>query len=221
MKIIAITGGVAAGKNLVAKIFEKYGAEIFDADDEVHKILNFDTPTIDQISKIFPESLIDDKISRSILGKIVFTDKQKLKILENIIHPKIQQKYQEFILSNQAKNQEIVVLNIPLLLENNQSSNQSQSPSYNFDYLIALRCAKEIRKQRFIKRFIENSFLIPNSDLESKKIEKRFDEIVKLQISDEMRFSKADFIIDNSKDIQHTEMQIKEFFNKFNIAKIS
>lgn len=209
MKIIAITGGVASGKNLVAKIFEKFGAKTFDADEEVHKLLKSDQETINQISKIFPQTKINNQISRKILGKIVFENKQNLKILEQIIHPQIRQKYQEFIHDNKLKNQQIVILNIPLLLEN-----KNQGFEYFYDYLIAIKCAKETRKQRFIERYKKRFLDDLSFNIKDSEIEKRFEEIFKIQIDDEARSSKANFVIDNNSSIDFTELQVKEILNK-------
>ena len=59
MKIIGLTGGVASGKNFVAEIFAQKGAVIFDADKEVHRLLDSDKSTISKVKKIFPESFLN------------------------------------------------------------------------------------------------------------------------------------------------------------------
>ena len=85
MKIIGLTGGIASGKNFVAEIFQKNGAAVFDADKEVHELLESHVEAIKEVKENFPESVIGKKISRKLLGQIVFLDSQKLKILEKII----------------------------------------------------------------------------------------------------------------------------------------
>jgi len=101
MKIIGLTGGIASGKNFVAEILAKKDAAIFDADKEVHKLLESDKSTILEVSKKFSQSFIDKKINRKILGEIVFSPGEKgakkLKILEKIIHPKIRKNHLEFL----------------------------------------------------------------------------------------------------------------------------
>jgi dephospho-CoA kinase len=81
MKIIGLTGGIASGKNFVAEIFQKNGAAVFDADKEVHELLESHAEAIKEVKENFPESVIGKKISRKLLGQIVFSDPQKLKIL--------------------------------------------------------------------------------------------------------------------------------------------
>ncbi|MBM5782478.1 MAG: dephospho-CoA kinase [Pelagibacterales bacterium] len=143
MKIIGLTGGVASGKNFIADIFAKHGAAIFDADQEVHNLLKNDQITISEIKKHFPESFINNEIDRKILGKIVFSNKEKLKILEDIIHEKVRKAYDYFLKSVKKLGKKIIVLNIPLLLE---------TKSYKCDKIIAISISKIAQKQRFLSR---------------------------------------------------------------------
>jgi len=83
MKIIGLTGGVASGKNFIADLFAKKGALIFDADKEVHDILVNDHEALSLINQTFPTAIINDQVDRKSLGKIVFNDEKKLKLLES------------------------------------------------------------------------------------------------------------------------------------------
>ena len=94
MKIIGLTGGIAAGKNFVSEIFSKEGAWIFDADKESHKILEENQEIISLVIEKFPQAAQNNKICREILGKIVFGDAKNLKILEEIIYPNVRKNYQ-------------------------------------------------------------------------------------------------------------------------------
>ncbi len=175
IKIIGLTGGVAAGKNFVAEIFSKNGAVIFDADKEVHKLLELDQSTIDAVRKNFPESFVEKKIDRKILGKIVFADVKQLKILEKILHPEVRARCQKFLKKASEDKKEIAVLNIPLLLETGH---------YRCDYIVAISAPISIRKQRFLAR----------SEGANVKI---FNQICAKQISDAEREKKAAFVINN------------------------
>lgn len=173
--IIGLTGGIASGKNFVAEIFAKNGAVVFDADKEVHQLLESDESTISEVRENFPESFITGKIDRKILGQIVFADAKKLKILEKILHPQVRKKHQEFVRKAQRENQKIVVLNIPLLLETGH---------YKCDRIVAISAPISIRKQRFLARS-------EGADV------KRFNQICAKQISDAKREEQADFVINN------------------------
>jgi len=206
MKIIAITGGVASGKNFIAEIFNQFGAQVFDADLQVHDLLKNNSSIISEIAKIFPTALKNQQIDREILGKIVFEDsetgKKNLKILEQIIHPQVKNKYDEFIQKNLQNNQKFVLLNIPLILES-----QGQNPYYSFDYLVAIKCHKIIRKNRFIARQFKKN----PQNFDYQKNLARFNKIVSLQLNDEERFAKANFIIDNNSDLVFLKKQIHDF----------
>lgn len=173
--VIGLTGGIASGKNFVAEIFAKNGAVIFDADKEVHELFAADKSTIAEVRKNFPESFIEQKIDRKILGKIVFASQEKLKILEKILHPKVRSNYQRFLQKTLEEKKEIAVLNIPLLLE---------TKSYKCDFIIAISAPIAIRKKRFLERS-------ETADV------KRFNKICAKQITDLEREKKASFVINS------------------------
>lgn len=173
MKIIGITGSIASGKNFLSDIFEENGAAIFDADKEVHRLLESDKSTIDEVAKEFPSALVGKKIDRKILGGIVFSDKKKLQILESILHPKIREEQKKFLLTSRKNRKKIAVLNIPLLLENGW---------YKCDKIISIISSKLAQKHRFLKR--------------SKTLtDKDFDKIISQQLSNEERIKRSDFVI--------------------------
>jgi dephospho-CoA kinase len=190
MKIIGLTGGIASGKNFVAEVFAKNGAVVFDADKEVHQLLELDKSTFREVNKFFPESVIDKKIDRKILGKIVFDPKdksgKKLKILEKILHVKVRKKYQEFLKKSKKEKQKFAVLNIPLLLE---------TEGYDCDKIVAIITSKAIQKKRFLERAKKNHPKIFAA--EKKNFEKKFEQIRSKQLSNLERKKRADFVIKN------------------------
>lgn len=186
IKIIGLTGGIASGKNFVAEIFLRNGAAVFDADKEVHKLLEADRSVVAQVKKIFPESFVEQKISRKILGKIVFADEKKLRILEKILHAKVRKKYQEFLAESQKSKKKIAVLNIPLLLE---------TRGYKCDYVLAILASPSIQKKRFLARAKKSD--PKNFVKEQKNLEKKFEQIRSKQISNQERKYAADFVVNS------------------------
>lgn len=174
MKILGLTGGVASSKNHIANIFAKKGAMVFDADFEVHQLLKSNKSTIDKVREKFPTSFVNAKIDRAILGKIVFADAEKLRLLEEIIHPEIRRRYSEFVAIAEKESAKILLLNIPLLLE---------TQGYDCDKIIAIIAGEEMQKKRFLER--------PNAS------EEKFYQIKSKQLSDEERLKKANFVIYN------------------------
>ena len=198
MKIIGLTGGIASGKNFVADIFAKNGAAVFDADKEVHNLLESDKLTIDEVKKNFPTSFVKQKIDRKILGKIVFSDAEKLKILEEIIHPKVRKNYQLFLKNFKIQNKKIAVLNIPLLLE---------TKGYECDKVLAITVSPSIQKKRFLSRSMKFS-------KESKQsLEKKFSQILAKQMTNKQRKSRADFVIDTNCSKSAVVKKVKEFLD--------
>jgi len=197
MIVVGISGGVASGKSFVSDIFAKSGAEIFDADKEVHDILRNDKSVIKIISKIFPDSIINETVDRKKLGNIVFNSKNKLKLLEKIIHPLVRKRYKKIFLKSRKDKKNILVLDIPLLLEKG---------GYDCDVVIALIVPKKIQQIRFLqrqKKFEKISFF-----------KKRFKQITKLQLDNTSRKKMADFVINTSKPKVETRKVVKNIIKE-------
>lgn len=187
MKIIGLTGGIASGKNIVAEIFARNGAIIFDADKEVHQLLESDESVIAAVSENFPQAVFGKKIDRQILGKAVFANKEKLQILEKILHPRVRKNYKNFVKENRQKKEKLLVLNIPLLLETGH---------YSCDYVVAIISKRALRKERFLQR--EKKKNPANFAARTAELEKRFNAITRAQLSDAKRKENADFAIYNN-----------------------
>lgn len=203
LKIIGLTGGIASGKNFIADIFAKKGAAVFDADLEVHKLLESDKSTIFKIKNFFPQAFENKKISRQILGKIVFSDPKKIKILEKIIHPQVRKKHAQFIKEAKKAGNKIIVLNIPLLLE---------TKHYKTDYIIAVLVSKAVQKKRFLARAKRKN--PKNFTKERKELAQRFEKIYAKQTKNSERKKQADFVVDNSSSKIKTTQQVKEIIKK-------
>ena len=202
MKIIGLTGGIASGKNFIAEIFANNGAAIFDADEEVHNLLESDKSTIKEVKKFSPESFIEHKINRKILRKIVFSNSKKLEMLEKILHPKVRKKYQSFLNKSKKEGRKMVILNIPLLLE---------KKGYECDKIIAIISTKSIQRERFLRRTKES---YPENFAEEKEnLIKQFEKIFLKQTTNKDRKKAADFVIDNTKSKDFAISQVKNLIN--------
>ncbi len=108
--IVGITGGYCSGKNTVSKIFERHGFKIIDVDSIGHKALDVKK---DEIIKAFgSELVVNGSIDRKRLGRIVFSNKERLKKLENIVHPWMIKEVKKDV-----KNCSKCVINAALLIE--------------------------------------------------------------------------------------------------------
>ena len=85
---IGLTGGIGSGKTTVARIFEVLGVPVYYADDAAKKLMNEDEKIRGEIIHHFgPESYTDGKLNRIFIAKQIFSDPEKTKIINSIIHP--------------------------------------------------------------------------------------------------------------------------------------
>jgi len=119
MKIIGLTGGIASGKNLVARILERLGAVVIDADQLAREVVVPGTASYNAIINKFGREIMnaDGTIDRKALGTIVFADSTARKYLEQITHPAIRKLAENRLAEERRKGTEIVFYMAPLLIE--------------------------------------------------------------------------------------------------------
>ena len=172
MKIIAITGSIGCGKTFIANILKSMGYDIFDADKTV-KYFYYNKKFINIIKHKFPESF-DEKgvfVKRK-LRNIVFGNKNKLKELENLIHPLLKDNLKKKI-RKKCKTSDFLFFDVALLYEMNWD--------IYCDYVILADVDKNIQKQRVIKR--------------DNITEEDFKKIYELQINNDLKKNMVDVII--------------------------
>lgn len=148
MKVIALTGGIGAGKSLVANYFFSLGALVIDADQLARQAIERGSAGFDAVIAEFGDGILKDgDINRKALGEIVFTNAEKRKKLESIIHPIVQQSLAEARIA--LKDNEILIYEIPLLVETNAAS--------KFDLVITVEAPMEARIERLRSRGLQTS----------------------------------------------------------------
>lgn len=176
MRIIALTGGIGAGKSLVAQYFSELGARVVDADQLSRVAIERGSNGFDEVLLRFGESILrDGDIDRKALAEIIFSDASARADLEAIIHPRVRELFSD-VVADLAPD-ETLIYEIPLLVESNVAA--------NFDLVITVEADLEIRKERLRKR----GMLIS-------EIERR----IAAQASREEREAQADHIITNDGD---------------------
>ncbi len=115
--VIGLTGSIGMGKTVLAKQLESLGAKVCHADDIVHRLLAKGGAAVEEVRQHFPSAVQGDAVDRAALGKIVFSDGAKLKILEQIVHPKVAEEENRFIAEQKQAGATLIVLDIPLLFE--------------------------------------------------------------------------------------------------------
>jgi dephospho-CoA kinase len=143
MLVVALTGGIGAGKSLVAQYFSELGARVVDADQLSRIAIERGSAGFDEVITRFGESILrNGDIDRKALGEIIFKDKSAKADLEAIIHPRVRELFFEVV--NDLAADEILIYEIPLLVETGAVS--------NFDQIITVEADLEIRKSRLLKR---------------------------------------------------------------------
>jgi len=110
---IGILGDIGSGKTFVAN---QFGCPVFNADEEVSKIYKNNKSCFKILKKNFPNYIFSFPIKKKEISKLILSNKKNLKKVNKIVHPIVRTRMNKFI--NKNKKKKIVVLDIPLLLEN-------------------------------------------------------------------------------------------------------
>ena len=170
-----ITGIIGSGKSTVAKIFEILGAKVFYADTEAKKLYH-EHKIIQEVASAFGPTILDhnNQINLKKLSDHVFQDSNSIERINNIIHPRVKSSLSKWI--NQQDGSSIIIYESALLFE---------SGFYKFfDKNIVISAPENLCIKRVIKR----------SGLSEDEVKKR----MSLQLNNEQKKSRADYIIDNS-----------------------
>lgn len=143
MTVVALTGGIGAGKSQAAEYFASFGALVIDADQLARMVIERGTPGFDAVVQSFgDEILTNGNIDRARLADIVFADPSARAKLEAIIHPAIRERFKAAVADLGAD--EILIYEIPLLVETGSRE--------NFDFIITVEADEEKRHERLISR---------------------------------------------------------------------
>ena len=191
---IAITGKIGSGKSTVADIIKELGYFVFESDKEVDKLFNSNNIK-NKIKNLFCKiknlTNKDGSINKTLLGDYVFSNKNELKNLEDLIYPLLNKERQKFI--NSKKMEKILFFDIPLLFE------KKLFTEYNF--IIYVYVKDKIQKERVLRR---------------KKMNKdKLKKILEAQTYDLKDYQKFISIkIDTSNDLDQTKQSLISFLNK-------
>jgi len=144
MWIIGLTGALGAGKSLVSSYFRYLGIPVHCSDEFIHFLFEKDQDVHKHIKRLWPDVIVKGKIDRSLLGEHVLFSPRDLRILENLLYPKLAKNQKEFIKQNQKLKKKLVVLDVPLLFEVGLDT-------YCHD-VIFVSAVPTLRKHRVLKR---------------------------------------------------------------------
>ncbi|TXD48310.1 dephospho-CoA kinase [Polaribacter sp. IC073] len=142
--VVGLTGGIGSGKSTVAKLFKNFDTvAVYIADVEAKKLMNSSDEIRTKLTEAFgEETYIENQLNRPYLASIVFNNKEKLNVLNSIVHPEVNKHFEAFIQENAHK--AYILYESAILFESN---NQHQ-----FDFIISVFVAVEERVIRVLKR---------------------------------------------------------------------
>jgi len=184
----ALTGGIATGKSSVIELLKRSGFRVIDADKVAHEVLD---EQHQKISEIFGEHFVrEGKVDRKRLGSMVFSDPQKRKVLENLLHPVIYTKIAA-LSDTLDKRAEPYIVDIPLFYEGGR---------YAIENVIVVYASKEQQLERLMQRD-EHSKEEALSRIES-------------QIDIQEKCDNATHVIDNSGNLKQLEFETERIKDK-------
>lgn len=185
---VALTGGIGSGKSAAGDFFEDLGAVVVDADQLARDVIERGTDGFDELVATFGDEILTNGIlDRSKLGQIVFADLNARKTLEEIIHPRVAEAFEEIVQSSPADS--VIIYQIPILVETKGQD--------RFDYIITVEATLENRTAR-----------LKNRGLKGYEIDAR----MKAQASDSERAAIADAVFKNDGDLDQLLRQVENIY---------
>ncbi len=188
---VGLTGSIATGKSTVEKIFKKLGIPVIDADEIVHQLLkrrDIKEKIVNLLGDVLDKN---GEIDRKKVAEIIFSNPEKRKQLEQIIHPEVFKYIQDWLKAQEKNKNKIAIVSVPLMIE---------TGSYkNYDKIIVVYAPEEIQLKRLIKKGM--------SEEEARKR-------INAQMSIDEKLKYADFVIDNTGSLEDLEKQVLNIYKK-------
>ena len=192
MFIIGLTGGIGSGKTTVSDMFAELGVDIVDTDKVAREVVELGSDCLSQIQMHFGNTVIqqDGTLDRGALRHIIFAQPEEKIWLENLLHPVIRQETRRALAAGQS---EYVILSSPLLLESSDAD------------LV----------HRTVVVDLPEAMQIARAGARDGADEEQIRAIIATQMPREDKLHRADDVIDNSADLDHTRTQVEKLHAKY------
>jgi dephospho-CoA kinase len=186
MILVALTGGIGAGKSAVSTRLAARGAVIIDADAIVHQLQVPHAPLLDELATHFGAGIIceDGSLDRAGLAAIAFKDDESVRALNRIVHPAVRKEIARRIEAERGSDH-VVVVDTPLL---------TVTEGHEFAALVVVDAPIDVAVDRLVAQRG-----MPEDDARAR---------IGKQISREERVAKADFVVDNGGDLVSLDAQV-------------
>ena len=189
---IGLTGGIGSGKTLVARLLHELGAAIVDADAIARDVVAPGGPAYDAVVRVFGPDVVrpDGTLDRKALAERVFTDAAARRQLNALTHPHIRRRMtEEASRLASAPGVEVIVLDIPLLLETSDGRN------LDLEGIVVVDADDDVRVARLMAR---DGF----SEVDARRR-------LKAQMALRDKVARADWVIDNNGSLEETRAQVR------------
>ena len=197
MIVLGVTGSIAMGKTTVSTMLSRLNNPIHDADKTVHDLMDVNGKAYYEIAKSFPKAVEVNGIDRTKLGQEVFGNSEKLRELENILHPLVREARNNFIRRRNRYKSRLVILDIPLLYETGGDKHCHKVLVVSAPYFI--------QRQRVLTR--------------QGMTQTKFHDILKRQMPDYEKRKRADFIIPTGLGKAYTYRALKRLVRSLSEIK--
>jgi dephospho-CoA kinase len=195
MLIVALTGGIAAGKSVVARFLEERGCAVHSADQAAHEVMAPGSGAWGRLRTHFGPGILnpDRTIDRRRLGAIVFADEAERRFLNSVVHPLVLEKKKEIIarLEKEGKTK-IFISEAALTIEAGYAG--------LFDRVIVVYCRPEVQAARLMAR----DGLDRQAALQK----------IRAQMPQEEKKNQADYLINTSDTLADTEIRTEMVFRQ-------
>ncbi len=194
---VGLTGGIAAGKSVVARRLARLGAAVVDHDVLARRVVDVGTPGLAAVVEAFGDVLTSlGQLDRQALGRRIFGDRAARERLNAIVHPLVRAAAHEAEVAAVAAGHRVVAHDIPLLVETGQAG--------HFDVLVVVDAPAELR----VERLVDGRGLTP-ADAWAR---------LAAQADDEARLEAADVVLDGSGSVAELEVQVDAMWERWAAA---
>ncbi|MDA3897726.1 MAG: dephospho-CoA kinase [Desulfobacteraceae bacterium] len=191
---LGITGGVGSGKSFVCSYLKEKGLTVVSADELARNAVLPGTAAYKNIVDYFGNGILldDNTLNRSKLRDIITRDKNKKEVLEQFVHPEVfvqmDLEYQKSV----ERHDPVIAVELPLLFETGIEA--------FFDYILTVSVNPDVRVARVMAR--------------DKITQKEAEALMKIQMPEEEKVKKSDFVIDNNGTVNATQILVDRFYEE-------
>ncbi|AKF92531.1 dephospho-CoA kinase [Brevibacillus laterosporus] len=188
--ILGLTGGIASGKSTVAAMLRERGVTVIDADLIAREVVEVGKPAYNGIVKYFGTSVLDETgaLNRAVLGEIIFSDREKRMVLNEIVHPEVRKEMRLQATLAQERGERLVFMDIPLLYESKLT--------YMVDRVVVVYVPESVQFIRLMER----------DEFDEEQAKKR----LRAQMNIEEKRKLANYVIDNQGSRLDTQKQVDD-----------